>query len=515
MATDRSSMIAAPALSRRAVLAGAAALAMTTRATATAPSSPITAMSAVDLAAAIRSRKVSSREVMDACLAQIERHNPGVNAIVSLVDADALRAEADILDREAAAGRFRGPLHGFPHAVKDLAATRGIRTTYGSPLFRDLVPQDDAIAVARLRRAGAILIGKTNVPEFGLGSQSYNPVFGVTGNAYDPSLTAGGSSGGAAVALAMRMVPLADGSDFAGSLRNPAGWNNVFGFRPSPGRVPALSADGFFQQFGVEGPMARTVRDLGLLLSVQAGYDDRAPLSLTDDPAVFAAPLDRDFKGRRIGWLGDLGGTLAIEPGVLDTCQAALQGFRDIGMAIEEVAFPMPEPEMWRMWLTLRHWAIGGRMAAHYRDPAKRALLKPEAIWEIEGSLKLTGQDLSDASAARTTLYQAFRKLFERYDFLVLPTAQTFPFAASLHWPKEIAGRPMDTYHRWMEVACPATLAGCPAMGVPAGFGGPRRLPIGLQILGPNRHDLAVLQVAHAYEQASPWIAASPPPSLG
>ncbi|MFV0624405.1 amidase [Sphingomonas sp. ac-8] len=505
-------------VARRTLLAAPVA-AIATRAEAFSPpanaSDEITGLGATDLAAAIRRRDLSSRDVMAAHLAQIDRLNPCFNAIVSRVPADQLMRAAAASDEDAAAGRFRGPLHGFPHAVKDTAPTRGIRSTQGSPLLRDNIPAADSLVVSRMRDAGAIFIGKSNVPEFALGSHSFNPIFGVTRNAWNPAVSAGGSTGGGAVALALHMTPLADGSDFGGSLRNPAGWNNVFGFRPSFGRVPSVpSSDVFGQTFATSGPMARHVRDVALLLSVQAGPDPRAPLSLPDDPARFAGALDREWKGGRIGWLGDLNGGLAMEPGVLATCTKALSAFRDVGMAVEEAKLSLSAAEMWRTAVTLRHWSVGADLMGFYSDPAKRAQMKPEAIWEIEGYLRLTGRQVAEASEGRSRIYQAFRELFERYDFVVLPSAQVFPFAVEERWPKEVAGRPMDSYHRWMEVTLPATMAGLPTLAVPAGFGGARKLPIGLQIIGPNHADLAVLQMGHAYEQASPWIGKAVPDAL-
>ncbi|TCO83355.1 amidase [Plasticicumulans lactativorans] len=471
-------------------------------------------LDAVDLAAAIRSRQVSCREVMQAFLAHIARVNPGANAIVSLQDPEALLAQADERDRQLARGEYLGWMHGLPQAAKDLAATAGIRTTFGSPLFKDYVPKTDAIIVERAKKAGAIYIGKTNTPEFGLGSHTYNPVFGTTVNAYDPTRIAGGSSGGAAVALALRMLPVADGSDMMGSLRNPAAYNNVFGFRPSQGRVPfGPTAEVFVQQLGYEGPMARTVTDLALLLSVQAGFDPRTPLAIEQDPAVFAQSLARDFKGTRVGWLGDYGGYLPMEPGVLELCRAALKDFEAVGCTVEEAKPDFAMERVWQTWLTLRHWLVAGGLGDFYADPAKRELLKPEAQWEVEGGLKLSAVDVYKASAARSAWYQALGKLFQTYDYLLLPTAQVFPFDARVHWPKEVAGRPMDTYHRWMEVVTGVTLAGLPAISVPVGFSA-AGLPMGLQVIGRPHADLAVLQLARAYEQATQWVQKRPPGAL-
>ncbi|MFH6783076.1 MULTISPECIES: amidase [Methylobacterium] len=474
------------------------------------PASDLVMMRATDLARAIRDRAVSAREVMQAHLDQIARHNPAVTAIVSLRDPDALLAEAEAADRELAATGPRGPLHGLPHAVKDLSAAAGIPNTQGSPLFRDTVPETDAIHVARLKRAGAIVIGKTNVPEFGLGSHSTNPVFGVTRNAYDPAKSGGGSSGGAGVALALRMVPLADGSDHGGSLRNPAAWNNVLGLRPAAGRVPGNTDEVFLPQLGVVGPMARCTADLGLLLSVQAGYDARTPNAIRQDPAAFAAIRPRALKGLRIGWIGDFGGHLAFEPGVLDLCEAGLRVFSDHGAAVEPVR-PAFDPEaIWRAWVTLRQGITGAGLAAHWRDPGKRAQMKPEAVWEVEQGMTLSAFDLHAASVTRTAWYHCVRGLFERFDVLALPAAQVFPFDARETWPRRIDGRPMDSYHRWMEVVVPGTLSGCPVISLPAGLnaGG---LPMGLQLIAPNQDEAGLLGLAAAYEAVTGFDRTLPP----
>ncbi|KMO34113.1 amidase [Methylobacterium tarhaniae] len=474
------------------------------------PSSDLVMMRATDLARAIRDRAVSAREVMQAHLDQIARHNPAVTAIVSLRDPDLLLAEAEAADRDLAENGPRGPLHGLPHAVKDLSATAGIRTTQGSPLFRDTVPEVDAIHVARLKQAGAILIGKTNVPEFGLGSHSTNPVFGVTRNAYDPTKAGGGSSGGAGVALALRMVPLADGSDHGGSLRNPAAWNNVLGLRPAAGRVPNSTDEVFLPQLGVVGPMARCTADLGLLLSVQAGYDPRTPTALRQDPVVFAAPQPRALKGLRIGWIGDFGGHLPFEPGVLDLCEAGLKVFSAHGAAIEPVLPAFDPKAIWRAWVVLRQGLTGAALAAHWRDPAKRAVMKPEAVWEVEQGRTLTAFDLHAASVTRTAWYHCVRGLFERFDVLALPAAQVFPFDAEETWPRRIAGRDMDTYHRWMEVVVPGTLSGCPVISLPVGLN-PAGLPMGLQLIAPNQDEAGLLAIAAAYEAATGFDRTLPP----
>jgi amidase len=466
---------------------------------------------ATQLAAMIRRREVSAREVMAAYLDHIAAANPRVNAIVSLRPRDELLAEADQADAAVARGEATGPLHGLPQAIKDLAATRGLRTTLGSPLFADQVPAQDAIFVARMRAAGAIVIGKTNVPEFGYGSNSYNPVFGLTRNAYDPSRVGGGSSGGAGVALATRMLPVADGSDMGGSLRNPAAFNNVFGFRPSQGRVPAETADPFYGQMSTDGPMGRTVADVAMLLSVQAGHDPRAPLSLEDPGFRYE---DRLGEGReapfRCGWLGDLGGHLPFEPGVLELCTEALGVVREAGGRVEAARIDFDPERLWRAFVTLRQQSIGGKHEEVFRDPAKRALLKPEAVWEIEGSQRLSALDAYRAGIDRGAWHKAFTAAFAEHDVLLIPSAQVFPFAEDVAWPKQVGGRAMDSYHRWMEVVVGATMAGCPSISVPAGFsaGG---LPMGLQIIGPPRADLRVLQVAARYEAACPWTGRLPP----
>jgi amidase len=476
--------------------------------TATAPD--ICRLGAGALVKAIRHRHVSVAEVMGAYLDHIDRVNPTYNAIISLRPRDVLIAEAREADAALARGEGRGALFGIPQAIKDLANTKGLRTTYGSPLFADFVPEADTVIVERARRAGAIIIGKTNTPEFGLGSNTYNPVHGITRNAYDPGRIAGGSSGGSAVALALRLLPVADGSDMGGSLRNPAAFNNVFGFRPSQGRVPyAPTLDGFFGQLGTEGPMARSVDDLALLLSAQAGYDPRAPLSLDDPGYRFEERLQRDPKGLRIAWGGDLGGHLAIEPGILDLCRSALDILAGLGCKVEEALPRFDFERLWQAFSVLRQFGLIGKLGPVFEDPARRARLKPEAQWEVERALKLSAIDVQRAGDARMAWYQAMLALFEDHDFLALPTAQVFPFTVDQHWPKAIGDRRMDSYHRWMEVVAGATMAGCPAISVPVGFG-PEGQPMGMQLIGRPRADLAVLQLARAYEEACPWVAMAP-----
>ncbi|MGD9914576.1 MAG: amidase [Rhizobiaceae bacterium] len=468
------------------------------------PASEICRMPATALVAAIKARSLSAREVMAAFLDRIEAANPAVNAIVSLRGRSELLAEAEVADAAVARGEADGRLFGLPVAIKDLALTRGLTTTFGSPIFADFVPDEDEFFVERMRADGAIVIGKTNTPEFGLGSHTYNPVFGTTRNAFDPALSAGGSSGGAAVALALDMVPVADGSDFGGSLRNPAGWNNVFGLRPSQGRVPAGPMnEAWLSQIGIEGPMARTVRDLALLLDVQAGYDPRAPLSL-DTTGSFLAGLEQPASRGAIAWLGDAGGHLPMQDGVREVCGQALGRLERAGFDIELCVPEFDLEALWQAFVTLRHSTSGVGLKAHYDDPAKRRMLKPEAIFEVEGALNLTAPQVYAASTVRTAWHQTVLRLFERFDFLALPTAQIFPFDVSMTWPQEIAGRAMTSYHRWLEVSMFASLAGCPAVAVPAGFDREGRA-MGLQLIGPPRGDLACLRVAARYEAELEW----------
>lgn len=474
------------------------------------PSQELLELSAVELSRKIHAREVSAREVMEATLARIAAVNPQINAIVSLRDGDALLAEANAADVELAEGRSRGPLHGIPQAIKDLAMTAGIPTTMGSPVFARQVPEEDGIQVARIRAAGGLFIGKTNVPEFGLGSHTYNPLFGPTRNPYDTTRSAGGSSGGAAAALAARMLTVADGSDMMGSLRNPAGFCNVLGMRPSYGRVPSgPGPESFFDGMATEGPMARSVDDLALLLSVQAGYDARAPQSLPGDGAEFVPPIRSDIAGLRVGWLGDLGGHLPFEPEMLELCRAAVDVFAGLGCRVEEPAPGFDAERVFQAWADLRSWRVAGKLGGLYEAAATRDKLKPAAIWEIERGRVLTPARLEEASVVRSAFYRAVLRLFEKVDVLILPTAQVFPFDVTLDWPKEVGGRAMDTYHRWMEVVVPASLLGLPVVAVPAGFSA-EGLPAGIQIIGRPRDDLGVLQAAKAYEQATDWLSRKP-----
>jgi len=469
-------------------------------------------LDATTLSRRIASREISCRELMAASLARIDALNPRFNAIVSLREPEQLLAEATLRDSQLARGERMGWMHGFPLAVKDLSHAEGLPTSMGSPLAPRTPARADSLHVARMRAAGAIVIGKTNTPEFGLGSHTYNTVFGSTLNAYDPAFSAGGSSGGAAVALALGMLPVADGSDMGGSLRNPAAFNNVIGMRPSRGRVPGNPDEElFFQQLGCEGPMARTVEDAARLLAVQAGFDARVPLALPDAlPAPDAIRLDGDARGLRIGWLGSIWPELPLAPGVLSLGESALKVFQDLGCEVAPCRLDVPREQNWTAWLRLRQLLVGGKLGAAFADPALRERIKPEARWEVEQSHALDAQSLYQASVYRSNVFRAFLRAFEQFDFVLAPTAQVFPFDARLDWPKKVGGVESDTYHRWMEIVTPFTLAGLPTLNLRAGFG-EAGLPMGVQLAGPIGTDLAVLRLGHAYDQACGFAAKRPP----
>ena len=460
------------------------------------PSDP-TALSAGTLSSALAAGELSAAALMEATLARIDAVNPTLNAIIALRPRAELMAEAEAADTMPR----RGWLHGIPIAVKDLADTAGLRTTYGSPLFAEHVPDADDPFVARMRAAGAIIIGKTNTPEWGLGSHSFNPVSGTTLNAFDHARSAGGSSGGAAVALASRMLAVADGSDMMGSLRNPAAWNDVYGMRPTWGLVPGKpDGDLFLNQLATDGPMARNPRDLAALLDVMAGPHPLQPLS-RPPPGPFTKAFDAPFAGARIGWIGDWAGRYPLEEGVSALCEAALDGLAAAGCSVEPVV-PDFDPEvLWHAWLTLRGLAVAGKLGPLHTDPETRAQLKPEAVWEVERGLGLSGQEVQAASARRSDWYRSLAGLFSRFDALALPSAQCFAFPAEWRWPETLAGRSMDTYHRWMEVVVPASLVGVPAISVPAGFDS-RGLAMGVQLIGPAGGDGALLRLAEAARAA-------------
>lgn len=469
----------------------------------------ICGLGSVELSRRIAARDLSCREVMAAFLERIGRVNPKINAIVSLRDEDALIAEAARADADLAAGNWRGALHGLPMAPKDLVATAGLRTTWGSPIFRDHVPARDDLLAARMRAAGAIFIGKTNTPEWGHGSHSYNPVFGVTRNPYDPGRSAGGSSGGAAAALAARLLPVADGSDMMGSLRNPAAFCNVYGFRPSWGLVPGDGlGDTYLSTMATEGPMARSIADLAQLLDVIAGPNPLVPFGRSRER--FAAPEPLEARGLRIGWLGDWGGAYICETGILDICETGLRVFEGAGADVVPLPPPFPAAKLWQSWAILRAMLNAGAKRTTYDDPARRAMLKPETIWEIEQGRGLPASAVYDASVIRSRWYAKAAQIFERFDVLALPSAQVWPFPADWHWPSEIAGRKMDTYHRWMEVVLPVSLAGLPCVSVPLGSGA-AGLPMGMQLFGPVGSDARLLALAETYHRATGWPGKAPP----
>lgn len=454
---------------------------------------------------ALEKGDLSAAELMEATLARIEAVNPTVNAIVSLADGDRLMAKA----RDADNAPRSGWLHGMPIAIKDLANAAGFPTSRGSPLFAEQVVEADDVIVARLRAAGAIIIGKTNTPEFGLGSHTFNPVHGATRNPYDLTRSAGGSSGGAAVALATGMLSVADGSDMMGSLRNPAGWNNVYGMRPTWGTVPSDPVgDMFLHQLATSGPMARSPADLAALLDVMSGIDPHQPLS-TNSPATLAA-IDHAPKNLRIGWLGDWDGAFPLEDGIAEISQTAMAQLADLGHRTENLNAPFDADAMWRSWIDLRSFAVAGGLQADYGDDARRAYLKPAAIWEIERGLKMTAMDVQRASVTRSDWFRRATRLFESHDVLVLPSAQLWPFDVDWTYPETIAGHAMDTYHRWMQVVVPAGLIGLPVVNVPVGFGA-NGLPAGVQLIGPRGSDGALLQLAQQWHSATNWPQQRPP----
>jgi amidase len=449
-------------------------------------------LTATELVRRMRAKELAAREVLDAHLRQIERVNPKVNAIVTLV-ADRASERARLLDERAAHGRFGGPLHGLPIAHKDLVETKGIRTTYGSPLFRDYVPDFNTLMVDRIHDAGAVLIGKTNTPEFGAGSQTFNPVFGATRNPWDVTKTCGGSSGGAAVALASGMLPIADGSDLGGSLRNPASFCSVVGFRPSPGRVPRVPTNDAWNHLSVLGPMARTVEDVALFLSAISGPDPRSPLSIPEPGQTFAAPLHRDCKGLRIAWCDNFAG-LPFEPRIRQVFQASRKIFEDIG-CITEAADPdfSGADESFK---TLRALASYGKHRTACPE-MKRTLVE-----EIERGAALTVAEIAQAESLRSQLFARIAHFMSRFDFLVLPTSQVAPFPVEQEYVTEIDGAKLRTYIDWMRSCYFITMTTLPAISVPAGFT-PEGLPVGVQIVGRHHDDFGVLQIAHAFEQAS------------
>ena len=453
-------------------------------------------LSTVEMARLIRAKKLSAREVLAAHLKQIERVNAKVNAIVTLVPEMASAAAAKADEMQARKEKL-GPLHGLPVAHKDLVETRGIRTTFGSPLFKDNIPAADDLIVERLHRAGAITIGKTNTPEFGAGSQTFNTVFGPTRNPYDLTKTCGGSSGGAAVALACGLVPVADGSDMGGSLRNPAAFCNVVGFRPSIGRVPNPKAAFGWLTLSTSGCLGRSVGDLALVLSAIAGPDSRDPLSIPEPGERFARPLERSFKGVRVAWFKDLGGA-PFDPRVRAAVDGHRKTFESMGCVVEQAEPDFAPAEI--AFRVLRAWNSANTHGARLRENPEA--YKDTLKGEIEEGLRLTGADIARAETAHALLWRRFQAFLEKYEYFVLPTSQTPPFDVTTAYPTEIAGVKFSNYIDWMKSCWYISVTGNPAASVPGGFT-PEGLPVGVQIVGRHREDFGVLQMAHAFEQAT------------
>jgi amidase len=454
-------------------------------------------MSARELARLIRAGKLSARELMTAHLRQIERLNPKLNAIVAKLDDAQCLALAAAADEKQARGEPLGPLHGLPMAVKDTEPVVGFPFTRGSPIFRHEMPKADSVVVERLRGAGTLIIGKTNMPEFGMGSHTYNKVYGTTLNPYDSTKSAGGSSGGAGAALAAGMLPIANGSDLGGSLRNPGNFNNIVGLRPSVGLVPNAPIALPFGNLAVKGPMARSVGDAAFLLAVLAGADGRDPASYPSDPAAFLGPLEKDFKGVRVAWCPDLGG-LPLHPEVRSVLEKQRGRFEQLGCTVEQAHPDLSGAD--EAFLTLRAWRTwsnyGSLLATH------RAEMKPEAVEEIESGAKVSTAELTKAMMVQAQIMDRMRLFQEKYQFVICAVNQLPPFDAKLDWPKTIGGIKMEHYVAWMKSAYWMSTTGCPAISVPAGFTSDG-LPVGIQLVGRYRGDLELLRYAHAFEQAT------------
>lgn len=479
-------------------------------------SNPVVEMNAVELSRAIHARKVSCREVMASYLDHIGRTNPRVNAIVTLVDPNVLLKQAEEKDAELAAGNDNGWMHGFPQAVKDLMPTKGIRTAKGSLALKDWVPDADGAVVTSMKRDGAIIIGKTNTPELGYGSQTYNEVFGATGNPYNDSLTCGGSSGGAAASLALRMQAVADGSDFMGSLRNPAGWCNVVSLRPSIGAVPSGGTELFTNSMATNGPMGRSVADIALLFNTMAGYNPRFPLTRDPDsrfraltPENAREKLTASQKGARVGWIGDWDGYFPVDPEIMKLCRAACEKMTEFGAVVEDVPSFYNMDEFWdKIWLPIRHYCANS--LKNFYDMCKQSLLKPESRWEYEDGLGMSAGDVYRAFEKRTEFLHRMLAVYEKYDYIVSPTAVCFPFDKNVHWPEKVGGRAMKTYHNWMQIVTPWTMGGNAVCTMGAGFGA-AGLPIGIQIAAAPHREYELLRFAQAYEDVTNFAAKFPP----
>ena len=461
-------------------------------------------LSATEQSKLIRSQKISVQELIRAHLDQIERYNPVLNAIVTLT-ADSAMAEAYAADQQLEKNTEVGILHGLPVAHKDLFLTKGVRTTFGSLAFEDFVPDVDSLPVERLKKAGGISLGKTNTPEFGAGSQTFNAVFGSTPNPYDLTKTCGGSSGGGAVALASGMISIADGTDLGGSLRNPASFCNLVGIRPSVGRVPSWPESLGWYTMSVPGPMARTVQDVALAMAAMSGPDDRSPISLEAPGEIFLNPLTRSFKACKIAFSANLGG-LPVEPEVAKVVESTRAVFQDLGCEVINDEPNISEADeifmLWRAWRT--ELRITPLLKEH------RTQFKDTVIWNAEQGLPITGPQLARAEAKRTELYHRMREFFKKYEFLVLPVSQVAPFPIDLEFPQEINGVKMNTYIDWQKSAYHISALGNPAISVPAGFTS-NNLPVGIQIVGRHRDDFGILQLAYAFEQKTQFAQRKPP----
>ena len=461
-------------------------------------------VSATELSKLIRLKKISVQQVIGAHLDQIERLNPTLNAIVTLTAESAI-AQAVIADQKIAANESVGILHGLPVAHKDLFLTRGVRTTFGSLVYKDFVPDVDSLPVERLKKAGAISLGKTNTPEFGAGSQTFNAVFGSTPNPYDLTKTCGGSSGGGAVALASGMIALADGTDLGGSLRNPASFCNLVGIRPSVGRVPSWPEALGWQTMSVSGPMARSVQDLALAMAAMSGPDDRSPISLEAPGEIFLNPLARSFKGCKVAFSANLGG-LPVEPEVARVVESSRAVFQEMGCEVVNDEPDIAEAdEIFMLW---RAWRTELRITPLLKEHSNQ--IKDTVIWNAEQGLPITGPQLARAEAKRTELYHRMREFFQKYEFLVLPVSQVAPFSIEEEYPAQINGIKMNTYIEWQKTCYLISALGNPAISVPAGFT-ENGLPVGLQIVGRHLDDFGILQLAHAFEQKTLFAQRKPP----
>ena len=460
--------------------------------------------SATELAAMLRAKQVSAREVVTAHLERIEELNPRINAIVTLTAESALD-QADEQDRLAARNEFSGPLHGLPVAHKDNHLTAGIRTTFGSRTHAEFVPDTDDLVIERMKRAGVITIGKTNIPEFAAGGNTFNEVFGVTRNPYDPSVTAGGSSGGAAAALAAGLHPLADGNDMGGSLRLPAGYCNVIGLRPSAGRVPVYPATDGYVGLSVQGPMARTVDDIALLLSVMAGPDRRSPISLEESGSSFAQVGAGSLAGLRIAFSPDLDGAVQVEPGVAASVWAAAASCETHGAIVERASPDFTGAD--ECFRTLRAWQFEATMGDFLTENAET--IRPSLYANMLAGRELTGPAIGRAVLLRTVLFHRMREFLDTYDALILPVAPLAAFDADLQYPSVVAGREQPDYLGWMRTVCHVTVTGHPVIAMPAGFT-ETGTPLGVQIVGRHRAERQLLAIAKGFETATGYAARRP-----